>query len=190
MSDTAELAEEVERVLELPTDELTEELPELLADLEGEVEVLALENPLLLSDVIDRVGDVDVAEFAQENPETVDQFQELQWQGVELLAQFSPDVQQSIEEDTTVNFEATDAPMASHLELDAEAGTVSGGAGLAENPDLEIRGPADTLTALTTGQLDPVSGYEDGQFEMDGSEATGDQLATTMGKLAEKLPDN
>ena len=31
---------------------------------------------------------------------------------------------------------------------------------------------------------------EDGQFEMDGSETTGDQLATTMGKLAEKLPDN
>jgi hypothetical protein len=190
MTDTEELAAEVERVLELPTDELTEELPELLADLEGEVEVLALENPLLLSDVIDRVGDVDVAEFAAENPETVDQFQELQWQGVELLAQFSPDVQQSIEEDTTVNFEATDAPMASHLELDADAGAVSGGAGLAETPDLEIRGPANTLTALTTGQLDPVSGYEDGQFEMDSSEATGDQLATTMGKLAEKLPDN
>jgi hypothetical protein len=126
MTDTEELAAEVERVLELPTDELTEELPAVLDDLEGEVELLALENPLLLSDVIDRVGDVDVAEFAADNPETVDQFQELQWQGVELLAQFSPDVQQSIEEDTTVNFEATDAPMASHLELDADAGTVSG----------------------------------------------------------------
>ncbi|WP_299270327.1 SCP2 sterol-binding domain-containing protein [Halorientalis sp.] len=190
MADTAELAERVERVLELPTDELTAELPDVLDELEGQVDVLALENPLLLADVIDRVGDVDVAAFAAENPDTVDQFQELQWQGVELLAQFSPDVQQSIEADTTVNFEATDAPMASHLELDAETGSVSGGAGLATDPDLEIRGPANTLTALTTGQLDPVSGYEGDQFEMDGSEATGDQLATTMGKLAEKLPSN
>ncbi|AQL44262.1 hypothetical protein BV210_16755 [Halorientalis sp. IM1011] len=189
MSDTEDLAERVEHVLELPTDELTEELPAVLDDIEGQVEVLALQNPLLLADVIDRVGDVDVAEFAEENPDTVDQFQELQWQGVELLAQFSPDVQQSIEQDTTVNFEATDAPMASHLELDADEGSVSGGAGLADEPDLEIRGPANTLTALTTGQLDPVAGYEDDQFEMEGSEATGDQLATTMGKLAEKLPE-
>ncbi|WP_335999077.1 SCP2 sterol-binding domain-containing protein [Halorientalis halophila] len=186
---TEELADEVERVLELPTEELTEELPAVLDAIEGQVEVLALQNPLLLSDVIDRVGDVDVAEFAAENPDTVDQFQELQWQGVELLAQFSPDVQQSIEQDTIVNFEATDAPMASHLELDADEGDVSGGAGLREDPDLEIRGPANVLTDLTTGQLDPVSGYENGVFEMEGSEATGDQLATTMGKLAEKLPE-
>jgi putative sterol carrier protein len=189
MTETAELADRVETVLELPTEELTEELPAVLDAVEGQVDVLALENPMLLADVIDRVGDVDVAEFAAENPDTVDQFQELQWQGVELLAQFSPDVQQSIEADTTVNFEATDAPMASHLELDADAGTVSGGAGLADEPDLEIRGPANTLTALTTGQIDPVAGYEDGQFEMDGPEDTGDQLATTMGKLAEKLPE-
>lgn len=190
MSDeTAALAARIEEALALPTAELTDELPAILDDVEGRVEVLALENPTLLSGVIDRVDDVDVAAFASDNPETVDQFQALLWTGVELLTRFSPDVQQSITEDVSVSFVATDAPMASHLRLDADAGTVDGGPGELDDPDLKIRGPANVLTALMTGQLDPVAGYEAGEFEMDGPEAKGDELASTMGRLAEKVPD-
>lgn len=186
---TEELAARIEDALELPTLELVAELPGILDDVEGQVEVLALETPLLLSRVVDRVDDVDVAAFARDNPETVDQFNELLWTGVELLARFSPDVRQSITTDVSVSFEATDAPMESHLRLNADEQTVEGGTGALADADLTITGDANTLTAMMTGQLDPVAGYTDGQFEMDGSERKGDELASTMGRLAEKLPE-
>jgi hypothetical protein len=106
---TGDTVEQIETVLELPDDRLEAELPALLTEIEGQTEQLLMENPALFARVTQRMDSVDIAKFATEQPETVEQFQEMLWTGMELLVQASPAVQESITDDITVNFEATDA---------------------------------------------------------------------------------
>lgn len=184
-----ELAARVEQAVELPPEELAEELPDIIDAVEGQTEVVAMENPRVFAQVVRRMDEIDVAEFAAENPETVDRFQNVLWTGLGLIVQFSPDVQDSITRDLTVNFEATDAPMTGHLELDSDEGTADGGAELVDDADVEIRGPADVLASLITGRTDPVQGFMQQQFELEGDIQTGTQLAGVMGSITEKLPN-
>ncbi|MFB6142037.1 MAG: SCP2 sterol-binding domain-containing protein [Halorientalis sp.] len=183
-----ELVARTERALELPPEELAEELPALLDDLEGQVEVVAMENPRVFARVVQRMDEMDIQAFALDNPETVDRFMNVLWTGMNLLVQFSPDVQETITQDLAVNFEATDAPMEGHLRLDADEGAATGGPDLVADADIEIRGPANTLASLITGGTDPVQGFMQQQFEMDGDIQKGTQMAVTMEKLTEKLP--
>ncbi|MFB6164977.1 MAG: SCP2 sterol-binding domain-containing protein [Haloarculaceae archaeon] len=189
MTETTDLAEQIDDALELPDDELAVELPAILDRVDGRVQAVAMDNPALFGRIVQRMGEMDVSDFAVEHPETVAQFQSVLWTGMDLLVQFSPDVQESIADDVAVNFDATDAPMTGHLELDAEDGSVAGGNELLADPDIEISGPADTLVSLITGGTDPVQGFMQQQFEMQGDVRKGTQLAQTMGKLTEKLPN-
>lgn len=182
-------AARIERTLEKPDDQLAEALPALLDDIEGQTEQLLLDNPALFARVTQRMDAVDIADFANEQPETVEQFQEMLWTGMELLVMASPDVQKSITEDITVNFEATDAPMTGHLHVIESEETIRGGTDLRENPDLTITGPADELVALITGNTDPVQGFMQQRFEMDGDIQKGTRLAATMNELTKLLPD-
>jgi putative sterol carrier protein len=181
-------ADRIEAALELPDDELAAELPELLDEIEGESERLLLENPVLFARVTRRMDAVDIAEFATEQPETVEQFQGILWTGMELLVRASSDVQASITEDISVNFEATDAPMTGHLHVVESEETIRGGTDLLRDPDLTITGPADELVALITGNADPIQGFMQQQFDMDGDIQKGTHLAATMTELTRLLP--
>ncbi|WP_247008956.1 SCP2 sterol-binding domain-containing protein [Halorientalis litorea] len=183
-----DLIERVESALELPPEELADELPALLDDIEGQVEVVAMENPRVFARIVQRMDEMDIAAFADDYPDTVDRFMDVLWTGMNLLVRFSPDVQDSITEDLGVNFEASNAPMEGHLQLDADEGTADGGAELLDDPDITINGPANTLASLITGGKDPVQGFMQQEFEMDGDIQKGTQLAATMDKLTEKLP--
>jgi putative sterol carrier protein len=108
---------------------------------------------------------------------------------MELLVRASPDVQESITEGITVNFEARDAPMTGHLAIIEDERTIRGGTELLEDPDLIITGPADELVGLITGNVDPIQGFMQGKFEMDGPIQKGTRLASTMGQLTKLLPD-
>jgi putative sterol carrier protein len=185
---TDDAAERIESVLDKPDDELAEELPALLDDIEGQTEQLLLDNPALFARVTQRMDAVDIAEFANEQPETVEQFQGMLWTGMELLVQASPDVQESITEDISVNFEATDAPMTGHLEIIEDEETIRGGTDLLDDPDLTITGPADELVALITGNADPIQGFMQQDYDMDGDIQKGTQLAATMNELTKLLP--
>ena len=185
---TAETSDRVESVLEKPDDELTEELPALLDDIGGQTEQLLLDNPALFARVTQWMDAVDIEEFATEQPETVERFQGMLWTGMELLVQASPDVQESITEDITVNFEATDAPMTGHLEVIEDEATVRGGTDLLRDPDITITGPADELVALITGNADPIQGFMQQQFDMEGDIQKGTRLAATMNELTRLLP--
>lgn len=179
----------IEAVMEKPDDELAEELPVFLDDIEGRTEQLLLDNPALFARVTQRMDAVDIAEFATEHPKTTEQFQEMLWTGMELLVQASPDVPESITEDISVHFEATDAPMTGHLHVIEDEETIRGGTDLLCDPDLTITGPADELVALIAGNADPIQGFMQQQFDMEGDIQKGTRLAATMNELTRLLPD-
>lgn len=186
---TDELAERIETVMELSDDELAEELPALLEEFGDSTDQLLLENPALFARVTQRMDAVEIAEFANDQPEIIDQFQEMLWTGMELLAQASSDVRESITEEITVNFEATDAPMTGHLHVDDEEKTITGGTERLEDPDLTITGPADELVALITGSTNPVRGFMRQRYQMEGDIQKGTRLASTVNELTKLLPE-
>lgn len=188
MTDT-DIIERIDRATTLSDEELADELPEILAEIEGRTEEVILENPPVFAQVVQRMGEMDVEEFAAENPETVEQFQEVLWTGMDILVRVSRDIRNSITQDITVNFEATDAPMTGHLEVIADEERINGGTDLLEEPDITIEGPANTLVSLITGQVDPVQGFMAQKFTMQGSVRKGTQLSQTMTTLTEKLPN-
>ena len=184
---TSELTTQIEASLDQSPDELSESLPELLDEIEGNVRELVEEEPDLFADVVGRMDDLDVAEFVNENPETADQFQELLWTGAEVIAEREASVQEAIEVDVAVNFEADDCEMTGHIVVDADEETVTGGAGHIDDADLEISGSAETLVALLTGETDPVQGFMSGEFELEGPVPLGTQLAPVLSELAENV---
>ncbi|WP_330631737.1 SCP2 sterol-binding domain-containing protein [Halocatena halophila] len=180
----------IEAALELSDDELAEKLPDVLDELEGQTEQLMLEQPALFARVTQRMDAIDVGTLANEQPETVEQFQALLWTGMELLVRASPDVQSSITDDISVNFQADDAPMTGHLELDGSSQTITGGTDLLAEPDLSITGPADELVGIITGSTDPIQGFMQQRYQLEGPIQKGTQLAGTMGQLTALLPDD
>lgn len=183
-----DITQRIETALDAPDDQLAAELPELLNEIEGDTEALLLENPALFARITQRMDAVDIGAFATEHPGTVEQFQGMVWTGMGLLVRASPDVRESITEDISVNFEATDAPMTGHLEVIEDEQTIEGGTELLEAPDLTISGPADELVGLITGTVDPIQGFMQQKYQMDGSIQKGTQLSSTMGQLTELLP--
>ena len=181
-----ELAARIEESFEKDDEQLEEDLPELLDEIDGQTDELAREHPELVSKILGRMQEMDVASFVSDNPETADQFQDLLWSGVRVLAENDEDVQEQIDQDISVNFEADDCPMTGHLRTDAEESTVTGGAGHLDDPDITITGPADTLVGLITGGVDPIQGFMQQKYEMDGPVNKGTQLAPIMNSLSEK----
>lgn len=187
MTDDA-LIDDIEASLAKSDDELEAELPDLLARMDGQTEELVREYPETFGDVVQRMETMDIAGFVSENPETADQFQELLWSGMNVLVEQSPEVQESIDENISVNFEADDCPMSGHLEVDGDEQTMRGGSGQLDDADLEITGPADTLVGLILGNVDPIQGFMQQKYEMDGPVQKGTRLAPIMNSLSEKVP--
>lgn len=181
-----ELAQRVEASLEKDQSQLEEDLPDLLDDMEGRTDTFVREHPGTMTKVLGRTDDIDTASFASGNPETADQFQELLWSGVEVVSEANDEVQEQITEDISVNFHAEDSPMEGHLDVDEETRTVTGGAGTLEDPDLTITGPSDVLVGLVTGSVDPIQGFMQQQYEMDGPVQKGTQLAPIMNTLSDQ----
>ena len=185
---TAELIERIEESFDRDDDELKADLPGLLEDISGQERELMQDNPELFAQVIDRMGEMEIADFVEAKPEAAAQFQDLLWTGISLLVEQNPSIQDQIAVDITANFEATDCPMEGHLQVDAEGQTVTGGSGHADDADLTLTGDADTLTDLITGGIDPVQGLMAQEYQLDGSVQKGTQLASVMGEITESVP--
>ncbi|MFB6141730.1 MAG: SCP2 sterol-binding domain-containing protein [Halorientalis sp.] len=179
----------IEESVEKDEEQLKEDLPGLLDDIEGREEELIAENPEVFAQVIGRMDEIDIAGFYEDEPEAADQFQDLLWTGVNLLVENNPEIKEAIAADITANFEADDCAMEGHLEVDADEQTVVGGAGQSSDADLTLSGPADVLTSLITGGTDPVQGFMQQQYELDGSVQKGTQLASVMGEITDNVPN-
>jgi len=185
---TDDIIQRIEAALEQSDEELEVELPGLLSDMQGRTEELVREHPATFGRVVTRTSDVDVAAFVSENPETADQFQELLWAGMNQLVEETPEVREQINADISVNFLADDCPMEGHLVVDEASESITGGAGLIDDPTLEISGPADTLVGLITGSVDPIQGFMQQRYQMDGPVEKGTRLAPIMNTLSENIP--
>ena len=183
-----DLIQDIDASLEKSDDELEDDLPDLLERMEGRTEELVREYPETFGRVVQRMETMDIAAFVSANPDTADQFQELLWAGMNVLVETSPEVRESIDEDITVNFEADDCPMEGHLEVDEDEQTMRGGAGHIDDAMLEITGPADTLVGLIVGTVDPIQGFMQQKYEMDGPVYKGTQLAPIMNSLSDQVP--
>jgi putative sterol carrier protein len=184
-----ELVDRIEDSLEQDQNALEADLPGVLSDVEGRTDDLVREHPQVMADILSRMEGMDVASFVTENPETADQFQELLWSGMRVMVERNPEVKDQITENITTNFEADDCPMEGHLRVDEDEATITGGAGQLDDADLTITGPADVLVGLVTGDVDPMTGFMRGQFELDGSMGTATKLAPILNGLANQLPD-
>ncbi|WP_136715866.1 SCP2 sterol-binding domain-containing protein [Halorientalis salina] len=187
---TEELVDRIEASLEKDEAQLKTDLPGLLEDIDGRERQLIADNPEVFSRVVGRMEAIDIEGFYADEPEAADRFQDLLWTGVNLLVEDTPAIREQITTDITANFEADDCPMEGHLQVDAAEETVTGGAGLAEEADLTLSGPADTLTALITGGTDPIQGFMTQEYELDGSVQKGTQLASVMGEITESVPNS
>jgi putative sterol carrier protein len=185
---TDEITQRIEASLEKSDEELESELPELLAEAEGQTGELLREHPVVFGRIIERMESMDIAGFVESNPETADQFQELLWSGAEVVVEQNESVQQKITQDITVNFEANDCPMTGHLRVDADEQLVTGGAGFLDEPTLEITGPANVLVGLLSGRVEPIPGFMAGQYQMNGSIQHGTQLAPLIDDLSSSIP--
>lgn len=183
-----QVIQDIEASLEKSDEELEDDLPSLLESMEGRTEELVREHPETFGRVVQRMESMDIASFVSDNPDVADQFQELLWAGMNVLVEESPEVREDIDDDITVNFEATDCPMEGYLEVDGDEETMRGGAGHLDDPMLEITGPADTLVGLIVGSVDPIQGFMQQKYEMDGPVHKGTRLAPIMNSLSEKVP--
>jgi len=183
-----DLIRRLEAATEQSDEELGETLPDLLDEIDGQARELARDHPETFGHVVNRMQTLDTAWFVSENPETADQFQELLWAGVEVLVEERPEVQDEIDDDITVNFSANDCRMDGHLVVDADEEAMYGGAGTLDDPMLEITGPADTLVGLVTGTVDPIQGFMQQQYEMDGPVNKGTRLAPVINSVSDEIP--
>lgn len=183
-----QLVRRIDASLEKPDAELEADLPDLLDEMAGRTDDLVRVYPETFGRVIDRMETMDIASFVAANPDTADQFQELLWAGMNVLVETSPEVREEIDDDITVTFEAEDCPMVGHLEVDADERTIRGGAGRLDDAMLEITGPAETLVGLIVGSVDPIQGYIQQRYEMDGPVHKGTRLAPIMTSLSEQVP--
>jgi len=187
MSD--DIIQRIEESVDKDEAQLKADLPGLLDDIEGQEQELIEENPDTFAAVIGRMSDIDIADFYADEPEAADQFQDLLWAGVNSLVENNPEIQDAIGANITANFEAEDCAMEGHLDVNADDQTVEGGAGQVSDADLTLSGPADVLTSLITGGTDPVQGFMQQQYELDGSVQKGTQLASVMGEITDNVPN-
>ena len=157
-----------------------------LAKMGDQADALVREHPELPTDVVRGLTEVDVATFVSENPAAAGRLQKLLW--TELSGAVDEDTLDDVSTVATVTFTANDCSLAGHLEVDSEAGTITGRSGQAENSDVTISGEADVLIGLLAGDIDPRRGYLQGRFRIEGSTRTAMALVPLLSELSQQLP--
>ncbi|QLG48729.1 hypothetical protein [Natrinema halophilum] len=185
---TNDIVQEIDASLRKSDTELEAALPKLLQDIEGHVETFVRDYPETFNRLIERSRTVDIASLVSDDPVIAATFQELLWTRTNVLAESSPEVKEHIDDDITVNFEAKDCPIAGHLVIDGDEQTMYGDTGRLDDPMLEITGPATTLIGLILGNVHPIRGYIQQQYDMDGPVHMGTRLAPIMNSLSEQVP--
>ncbi|MFC6732036.1 MULTISPECIES: SCP2 sterol-binding domain-containing protein [unclassified Haladaptatus] len=178
---------DIERALTADQSELGDILPQVLAELEGTVPELIESRPDLYRGLVMQMQEIDVAAFVNDHPDVADRYMDLVWKGAEVLARQNEDLQDQIREDIVANFVATDCPMEGHLQLNPDAGTITGGAGTLSDVDFTIEAPAEVHVQLITGAIDPVQGFMQQQYSLEGNVGKGTRLAPVMNQLTTTL---
>ncbi|MDY7083262.1 MAG: SCP2 sterol-binding domain-containing protein [Halobacteria archaeon] len=183
--------EELETLVEQSDDELKAGLPDVLPEIEGDLETLLLEHPDAYEQLITRMGTLeDPASYVEENKETVETFFDIMWGGLNLITNTIPDVQEAVNQDMSINWECTDTDLVWHMESDADSGIIEGGAGGLDDPALTFSGETDIMMSMIgDDDFNGQAAFMQGEFEIDGSLPMATQLEGMMDSVMQKAQE-
>jgi len=96
------LAEDIDRYFEMSDEELKENLPSLLNDLEGRVDELVEDHRKDVPRLLERLDETDVEGFANDAPEVAKRFQDFLWDATSALVERDEDLRENITQSATV----------------------------------------------------------------------------------------
>lgn len=183
--------EEIEDALDGDDEAVLASLPGTLEGVDDDVETLLAEHPDTYERLVTRVSTLENAdELVAEHPETADRFLSILWGGLEIIARVSPAVQEEITDDFRVQWDADDSDAEWYAETDADAGSIAGGPGRIDDPDVTFTGDTNTLfSMLGDDDYDPQQAFMQGDFQLDGDMQVALQFGQTMDAVQRNAED-
>lgn len=183
-------ADQIESALDGDDEQVLADLPGTLEGID-DVETLLADAPDAYQRLITRVSSLENAgELATEHPETAERFLTLLWGGLETITEVSSAVGDEIEADYRVQWVADDSELVWYAVTDADAGSVEGGPGRIDDPDVTFTGDTATLfSMLGDEEFDPQQAFMRGAFEMDGDLQVAMQFGQTMDAVQDAAED-
>ena len=161
----------LETVLDQPDDEFRADIPAALDGAAENIEEFLALHPDAFKRLTARMSTLDdIGDYASDEPETVKEFLTVLWDGLSLVTQMVPTVGENVTEEYAVNWETTDSPVSFYMTSDLETGTVAGGPGLLEDPEVTFRGTTDVLfSMLNDDEFNETLAYVQNRYEVIGS---------------------
>jgi hypothetical protein len=178
-------------VVDEPDEQFRDHLGSALSGLDDEdaLAELLVTQPTVFERLTERMATLEtITEFANDDPETVDQYLTVMWGGMGLVAENISAVGDAVTVDTTVNWDATDSPVAFHAATDPETGSISGGPSLDDDPEITFEGQTEVLfrmlgddefngqLAFVQNRFDIVGPLERSRAFNDMMEAVGEEM--------------
>lgn len=172
----------IKSALDGDDEQVLESLPSTLKGVDDDVETLLAERPDTYERLVSRVSTMEnAADLANEHPETADRFLTILWDGLSVIARVSPDVREAITDDYRVQWVADDSDAEWYAVTDADAGSIEGGPGRVDDPDVTFEGDTATLfSMLGDDDFDPQQAFMQGAFQLDGDMQAALQFGQTM----------
>ncbi|MFB6164964.1 MAG: hypothetical protein ABEJ31_07380 [Haloarculaceae archaeon] len=188
---TRQSIERLAQALDRDDARLRDALPEVLPAVEEDLMYLLVDEPDSYQRLIERVCALEnLGEYAAAEPETVDRFLAILWNGVGTATNVVPEVGAAVTDSFRVNWEARDAEVAFHAVADADDGTIDGGPGLLDDADVTFRGSTDVLfRMLGDGEFDATLAYVQNRYEVLGSLEDARAFGQLMDEVTGRMED-
>jgi hypothetical protein len=163
--------DDLETVLDQPDEEFKANLPDALDGAAANIETLLALHPDAFEALSTRMSTLDgIADYASDEPETVEEFLTVLWDGLSLVTEMVPAVSEEVTEEYAVNWECTDSPVSFHMTADPEAGTIAGGPRLLDDPGIEFNGTTNVMfSMLNDDSFNETLAYIQNRYEVVGS---------------------
>ncbi len=157
------IAERLNEILEMTTDELIESLSPFLIQIMKNVSGALEEVPTLFVKLLKKLEQSDLPKLGKAIPYVFDEFMDIFWEGVSIKAATAKNEVASylmqMLEDTTINFETFDTPLRTHVRV-TDGKIITGGLGLVKFREQDSRwiGYTDEIFKLLRGEFsyDPL----------------------------------
>jgi hypothetical protein len=181
---TTEQYAELATVVDESDEVFERDLPGLLAGLEDRETLgqFLFQRGEVFQALSERMSTLDgIDEFAADHPETVDRFLRSTWLAIEVATEFVDEIGALVTETVTVNWEAKDSPVSFHAVTDAGAGRITGGTGLADDPDVTFSGTTDALfSMLNDDDFNATLAFVQNRYDVIGSLETARAFESMM----------
>lgn len=173
--------EKLETVVAADDETFRTELADALVGLDDDAALAQLltEHPDAFEAISTRIATVD--DPGEMDDATVGRAMDVIFGGMRLIAEQSPEVREAVTSDFTVNWDVDDRDLGWHMETDADAGRIDGGAGTFEDATLTFAGPLDVLLSMTGDEeFDATLAFIQNRYELVGPIEKGRELSSMM----------